>query len=132
MESADTAPKFCELISILRDFSSSKGLRPVQMLHQSWNGFTFRVSHLLNEAQVAPGEDLERLKERKVSRPFFPGVLPCSLRAEHKYLQKNSHDLLVVCFGFPKTLNVESTDFQAGCDVEKEQAQNEQRRSSHV
>lgn len=51
----------------MRRFFCTKQLRPVQILHQRLDGFTFRVSHLLNEAQVIPREDLGRLKKRTLA-----------------------------------------------------------------
>lgn len=62
-------------------FFYTKQLRPVQILHQRLDGFTFRVSHLLNEAQVIPREDLRGLKKRNISCLFFCGGC-CSWRAQ--------------------------------------------------
>lgn len=61
-----------------------KRLRPVQILHQRLDGFTFRVSHLLNEAQVIPRDDLGGLKKRNISC-LFPCGGCCSRWAQSTF-----------------------------------------------
>lgn len=54
----------------MRRLLYTKQLRPVQILHQRLDGFTFRVSHFLNEAQVTSRKDLGGgvlLKKRNIS-----------------------------------------------------------------
>lgn len=88
----------------------TKQLRPVQTLHQRLDGFTFRVSHLLNEAQVIPREDLGGLKKRNISCLLFCGSC-CSCGAQNTFI-RIPMTFLLFALDSPKVLMLKAQIFR--------------------